>query len=102
MRLSLKKDAHAVLSRAASRKFGVSAWFWQMWDSEKPAHDCAGVAKPVGCPTLLKAPEPLNLAETYESKPSTTHLPARSGATSLESHIWQNRSSCNCFRISRV
>ena len=33
MRLSLKKGAHAVLSRAAYRKFGVSARFWQMWDS---------------------------------------------------------------------
>jgi hypothetical protein len=34
MRLSLKKGAHAVLFRAAYRKFGVSARFWQMWDSE--------------------------------------------------------------------
>jgi hypothetical protein len=42
MRLSLKKGAHAVLSRAVYRKFGVSAWFWQMWDSEDLDPDRAG------------------------------------------------------------
>jgi hypothetical protein len=42
MRLSLKRGAHAVLSRAAYRKFGVSACFWQIWDSEDLDPDRAG------------------------------------------------------------
>jgi hypothetical protein len=42
MRFSLMKGADAALSRAAYRKFGVSARFWQMWDSEDLAPDCAG------------------------------------------------------------
>jgi hypothetical protein len=42
MRLSLKRGAHAVFSRAAYRKFGVSACFWQIWDSEDLDPDRAG------------------------------------------------------------
>jgi hypothetical protein len=34
MRLSLKRAAHAVLSRAAYRKFGASrSFFFEMWDT---------------------------------------------------------------------
>ena len=56
MRLSLKKGAHAVLSSAAYRKFEVSAWFWQMWDTAglplKPLTDSTTT---YGCPTFAPA-----------------------------------------------
>jgi hypothetical protein len=45
LRLSLKRAAHAVLSRAAYRKFGISLVFGEMWDTARLA------LKPAAGPT---------------------------------------------------
>jgi hypothetical protein len=57
MRLSLKRAAHAVLSSAAYRKFGViSLVFREMWDTAGLAlKPVAGPTDPYGCPTFAPA-----------------------------------------------
>jgi hypothetical protein len=50
MRLSLEKGAHAVLSRAAYRKFGESLVFREMWDTAGlPLKSVPDPTDPLGC-----------------------------------------------------
>jgi hypothetical protein len=56
MRLSLMKGAHAVLSRAAYRKFrGISLVFREMWDTTGLPSNCCGPTAPYGCPMFAPA-----------------------------------------------
>jgi hypothetical protein len=69
MRFSLKRAAHAVLSRAAYRKFGaISLVFREMWDttglSLKPSED---PTTPYGCPMFA----PAYVGRKRLAKPST-------------------------------